>query len=213
MGKQPQFPQDERDRKDLENLIGRIQRHLPLEKWGFRLSYVSRDSIKVVFDSEWCRFKVSLYGGRYPQASEEELTIYYGRLHAPDIDPFMIWNGEVCHCWHASSPLIFFFLERYSPEDAVNYFWVNVPGISQYWQSEKGTQLRETYPAEFGFSIEALAWQRYGKSLFELFDLRRPDLWQQYRVFLREFYKLKNWQSRPRGPKEVLPNPPPWMIY
>jgi hypothetical protein len=34
-------------------------------------------------------------------------------------------------------------------------------------------------------------WQYYGKRLFELFDLRQPDLWQEYREFLKEVYDIK----------------------
>jgi len=34
-------------------------------------------------------------------------------------------------------------------------------------------------------------WEHYGKRLFELFDLRQPNLWEQYRGFLKEFYDIK----------------------
>ena len=92
MRKQPQFPENERDRKNREELIERVQSHLPIAKWGFSLSHVSLDSNEVIFDSEWCRFSVFLYSGRYPMLSEEELRIRYGRtrqIHIP------IWNGMV----------------------------------------------------------------------------------------------------------------------
>ena len=210
MRKQPQFPEDERIRKYREKLIERIQSHLPLAKWGFSLSYVGLDSNKVIFDSEWSRFKVSLYGGRYPMPSEEELSIDYGRLHAPDTYPYMEWNGEQCYCWHRS-PEIFFFLEGYSPKDIVDKSWDFVPAIKQYWSFGEGANLRISHHSEFVLKLEALIWERYGQRLFELFDLRHPELWEQYRKFLKEFYKHKNWQpeSAKRG---WIPRPPPWFV-
>jgi hypothetical protein len=94
----PQFPEDEHIRKSREELIERVQSHLPIAKWGFNLSFVSLNSNTVIFDSEWCRFYVNLYSGRYPMPSEEELRIEYGRLHAQDTHPYMEWRGEQCHC-------------------------------------------------------------------------------------------------------------------
>ena len=34
-------------------------------------------------------------------------------------------------------------------------------------------------------------WDCYGENFFELFDLRHPDRWVQYREFLKEFYNIK----------------------
>ncbi|MFN8383045.1 MAG: hypothetical protein U0V02_13955 [Anaerolineales bacterium] len=211
MRKQPQFPEDERIRKNREDLVERVQSHLPIAKWGFSLSYVSLDSNEVIFDSEWCRLSVYLYGGRYLMPSEEELRIRYSRLHAPDTYPYMDWNGEQCHCWHVSHYLLAFFLEGYLPSEVVDKSWGLVPVIGQYWQSGEGTQLRRDEPAEFGFNIEAMIWERYGQRLFELFDLRQPELWEQYCQFLKEFYKHKNWQPRPLSKGET-PRPHPWMV-
>jgi hypothetical protein len=36
--------------------------------------------------------------------------------------------------------------------------------------------------------MHAAIWEQYGMRLFELFDLRRPDLWEQYRTWLRARY-------------------------
>src|SRR5210317_121476 len=35
-----------------------------------------------------------------------------------------------------------------------------------------------------------IIWEHYGQSLFDLFDLRQPELWKEYRVFLKEYYQL-----------------------
>lgn len=123
----------------------------------------------------------------------------------------MEWNGEQCHCWHRS-PEIFFFLEGYSPKDIVDKGWDFVPAIRQYWSSEEGSDLRISYHSEFVLKLEALIWERYVQRLFELFDLRHPESWEQYRQFLKEFYKHKNWQpeSAKRG---WTPRPPPWFVF
>lgn len=207
MRKQPQFPENERDKKNREELIERIQSHLPLAKWGFSLSYVGLDSNEVIFDSESCRFSVYLYGGRYPMPSEEELRIQYGRLHAPDTYPYLESNGAQCYCWHDVRFLCLFFLEGYSPHK-VEADWAYIPFLEDFERSDEWNQL---YPAQRGFRTQALIWERYGKRLFELFDLRRPELWEQYRQFLKEFYKYKNWQpeSAKRG---WIPRPPPWLV-
>ncbi len=210
MKKQPQFPEDERIRKEREELIERVQKHLPIEKWDFTLSYVSPDSNEIIFDSEWCRFSVYLYGGRYPIPSEEELRIRYGRLHAPDIYPYMVWGGEKCHCWHRS-PELFFFLEGYSPKDIVDKNWEFVPAIRQNWSSEEETDLRRRHHSEFVLKLEALLWERHGQHLFELFDLRCPELWEQYRQFLKETYNNKNWQPQPLR-KGQTSKPLPWLV-
>ena len=44
---------------------------------------------------------------------------------------------------------------------------------------------------EWTAEMHKAIWQYYGNRLFELFDLRRPDLWQQYREFLKEVYDIK----------------------
>jgi hypothetical protein len=203
----PQFPEDERVRKNREELIERVQSHLAVVNWGFSLSFISLNSNEVIFDSEWCRFSVSLYGGRYPMPSEEELRIEYGRLHAPDTYPYMEWNGEQCRCWHDIRFLCLFFLEGYSPNE-VEKDHALIPFFKEYERSDEWNQL---YPAERIFRTQTLIWKRYGQRLFELFDLRHPELWEQYRQFLKEFYEHKNWQPLPLSKGET-PRPHPWVI-
>lgn len=209
--RRPQFPANQNLEKSRRDLIDRIENHLQVTSRGFHLSYVSQTSNKVIFDSKWCRFKVYLYGGRYPMPSEEELYISYGRLHAPDEEPYMMWNDQECHCWHDIRFLCLFFLEGYSPQD-IDSEYSSVPFENEYQESEHGSQLRKDNPAEFGFRLQSLIWERYGQRLFELFDLRHPDLWQQYQEFLAEYYKLKNWQPLPLGKGMSSPVPSPWMI-
>jgi hypothetical protein len=44
---------------------------------------------------------------------------------------------------------------------------------------------------ELTLAMHKSIWKTYGQNLFELFDLRRPDLWEQYRKFLKEYYDIK----------------------
>ena len=36
---------------------------------------------------------------------------------------------------------------------------------------------------------QAMIWEHYEQRFFELFDLRRPDLWDDYIGFLKEYEK------------------------
>jgi hypothetical protein len=38
-------------------------------------------------------------------------------------------------------------------------------------------------------------WEYYGQRLFELFDVRRPELWEQFAHFIKEFHKIKRSNS------------------
>jgi hypothetical protein len=44
-------------------------------------------------------------------------------------------------------------------------------------------------------SKHSILWAHYNGKLFELFDLRRPDLWEAYREFLKEYYALLGLKS------------------
>jgi len=210
--KKPKLPEYalQRIKKSQEELIERSEQRLRLTQRGFRLSYLIPETVGVIFDSEWCRVRIGLFHPG-PSPRDDELYFSYGRLHAPNDKSYMEWNGEQCHCWHNSHYLLLFFLEGYAPSDAVGKSWDSAPVIGTYWRSEEGSQLRRDERAEFVFKLEALIWERYGQRLFELFDLRRPELWEQYRQFLKELYEHKNWQpeSAERG---WIPRPAPWLV-
>lgn len=186
--KKPQLPEYalQRIKKSQEELIERSEHYLNLTQRGFRLSYLATESVKVIFNSEQCRVKIRLYHPG-PSPRDDELYFSYGRLHAPDVYPYMTWNGEECECWHDIRFLCLFFLEGYSPHEVKSNF-DSVPFVRKYEQSEEGSRLRRDEPVEFGFRLQSLIWERYGKRLFELFDLRHPELWEQYRAWLKARY-------------------------
>jgi hypothetical protein len=167
------------------------QNVLPLERWGFKESYRSTKEECLIFDSEWCRVKF-VWGG-WELYTGYHMSMDYGRLHAPSDAVSMIWNGEECRCWHGltgTSPVLDF-LDGLSPQESSNFHGLP-PAIEQYVQSELWETLdKQKRHPESTARMHALIWERYGTRLFELFDLRRPDLWEQYRQWLRAHYVAK----------------------
>ena len=49
---------------------------------------------------------------------------------------------------------------------------------------------------ERSLKLHAAIWTQYGLPFFELFDLRRTELWEKYTVFLKEYYRLSYEESR-----------------
>lgn len=182
----------EEDRKQIGNpheYMAQLARNILLiEKWGFKESYRSGKDIRLIFDSEWCRVKFvwsgwELYAGY-------QMSIYYGRLHAPSDAQTMIWNGEECRCWHPLTGMssVLDFLDGLLPQESVNSHGFP-PVIKEYMQSEICKQLEKQHRhPESTVRMHALVWERYGTRLFGLFDLRRPKLWEQYRAWLKARY-------------------------
>ncbi|GAB4505836.1 MAG: hypothetical protein Fur0043_28360 [Anaerolineales bacterium] len=90
----------------------------------------------------------------------------------------MLWEGEKCKCWlHPSLDSLLEFIN-------VN-FKLQKPSYSN---------LRESFQGEFrdnihlSLAFEAEIWKHYTPELFYLFDLRRPELWEQYRAWLKVRY-------------------------
>jgi hypothetical protein len=75
---------------------------LPLEKWGFQLTYKDFDpsfvSRTLIYDNEACRVKIEYYLERWKR--EDYIEVRYGRKHASNTEGTIVWQGEECHCWH-----------------------------------------------------------------------------------------------------------------
>src|SRR5574341_1011867 len=177
---------DERDVDPIEEMTRVAQRFLDVSTWGFMESYRSAKPSKLIFDSEWCRLKFVWDGWDY--LGGNTISIYYGRLHAPNEKARIIWNGEECHCWHDFDHALLF-LDGRTPADAARLIYSH-PITSPFYEEEFRQKFRRRQP-EWLVQMHMTIWQHYGKQLFELFDLRRPDLWEQYRQFLKEFYDIK----------------------
>lgn len=171
-----------------------LVKYFDFESLGFRQSFIQPKRYPIfIYDSEWCRIKFSFDSSGDQHDHSTHLHVYYGRLHAPGDDSFMVWNGEKSWCWHRVEHALNF-LDGLSPE-AASRVWYNPKVKEQYRQSDLAKELSKISPAEWAAGMEAEIWKQYGKRLFELFDLRRPELWKQYSGFIQEFHKIKKSES------------------
>jgi len=197
---------DKSNEKKGQALIQRIEDKMNFEQWGFRRTHSNFPSyLRVIYDSEWCRVKFIYTRGRFPDPSLDEFSIDYGRLHAPNDQATMTWQGQQCNCWH-NNRLVLFFLDGMTPQEIME--WEKDGGWlckfkEQYRQSEPGKEMISSELwAEHWILSEAATWQQYGQRLFEVFDLRRPDLWEEYNKFHSEYHRLKGTQP----PSERIAN-------
>ena len=163
---------------------------LPLEKWGFQLTYKDFDlsfvSRTLIYDNEACRVKIEYYLERWKQ--EDYIEVRYGRKHASNTEGTIVWQGEECHCWHMIQWHVIRFLEGKSVEEAKKEFLIPPGYIQEYKDSVEGRELLKKWGPEYSLKIESLIWERYGAQLFQLFDLRDTRLWDRYYEFNKEYY-------------------------
>ena len=173
----------------LQTFITYVERNLSLKKWSFHKSTLIPKELTVIYNSEFCRVKFTLRGSDYGPLYAS--FIHYGRLHAPDNEPYMIWKGEKCPCWHFDSntlKLTLPFLEGLSPQKIAME-------NAEFWQSRENSL--GAYPAdriEYPLILHSKIWERYGEKLFSVFDLRQSALWEEYSIFIYEYKKA--WHKR-----------------
>jgi hypothetical protein len=184
------IPYEERIDDPCGEMAHLAERFLPLKKWGFDETYRSSKDGRLILNSQWCRVKF-LWSGWEAQVGNS-INIFYGRLHASNDHQVMAWNKEDCYCWHGlTGREVLNFLDGLSPQEAV--FQKGFPQIimqfrkSELWKNLAGKRCQP----ELTVKMNAVVWEYYGTRLFELFDLRRSDLWEQYRKFLKEYYDIK----------------------
>ena len=172
-------------RLDIVTVVDLVTRSLPLSDWGFTES-AKMDSY-VIYNSEWCRIKFVIEKDR----AKDYLHAYYGRLHALDNEWVMKWTGEKYYCWHThpfETQLALEFLDDASPQEAYKRSQAPLPFFQDYHNSEFAKSISNI--EERSLKLHSLIWKQYELRFFELFDLRHPNLWKQYLVFLKEYYKL-----------------------
>ena len=193
--------------KEYNDLVNLVERCLDFRRWGFNRSYSSpldKPFPYVIYDSEWCRVKFKHFGGDYGD-QWSEMHIYYGRLHAENDESLMIWNDEVCWCWHSIERYALNFLDGLSAEDAGEL--KHEPRVMQEFRnSEIGKAI---HGPEWVARRHLVTWEYYGQRLFELFDLRHPDLWEQYRSFLTNVRVVEDENDKKRKfPRIKIPGHP-----
>ena len=181
-----------------EALLQAIEGTLDMKPWGFVCNYKNfneTSSLVTIYDSQWCR--LSFRFSRQQFSHHDELSVEYGRLHAPNEKAYLVWESEECHCWHnIIEPLLF--LDGLTPLQAMEQSKIqrkSPPIVESFRQSEVGQKLYKEYAPQAVLAMHGRIWEHYGQRLFELFDLQRPDLWEKYRAFVREYYRLIGMES------------------
>ena len=187
-----------------EDMARIARKYLSLDRWKFKESVRLREIKfpKIIYDSEWCRVNFS-WGGM-EMFSGYTINIFYGRLHAPSDDKYMIWNGEKCYCWHDISTALNF-LDGRSPKDIAGRNYGRPRVMEQFVQSEVGQSLKDRrFQPEWLARMHAAIWDDYGNRLFELFDLRQPELWEKYRNFVKSLYDLEGRSPNIKPPLDSI---------
>ena len=191
-----QKEQIESHRHMAEELSTLLEGILDFKKWGFQQTYthiVPGFLPHIIYDSELCRVQFSYTGGDYQRYI---IKIYYGRLHASNDKFKMTWNGVDCRCWHYVNNALNF-LDGLSPQEAINQ---SPHVIESYKQSELGRKLERDNEVEWMIRMHSSIWEHYGERLFEIYDFRKPDLWERYTMFQREYSKLTGVTPYPGEP-------------
>jgi hypothetical protein len=183
------------------------QTYLDLEIWGFkenaRLTELSNtQGPAVIYDSQWCRLRIEFAEWAPPyQTTTYAIHIYYGRLHASNERSTMVWNGEECWCWHSGSKELHF-LDDQTPE----YTAKDTHSHELFRKYREIAQSKDPHHELIKWEMmkHAYVWEHYAPRLFELFDLRRPDLWEQYRKFLKEVYDIKGRRPNIKPPLDKV---------
>jgi hypothetical protein len=68
--------------------------------------------------------------------------------------------------------------------------------VRNFKQSQHGDELLKEYPPKSSIVLQSTLWKTYEKKLFELFDLRRPELWNKYREYLKEYYRIMGLKTK-----------------
>jgi hypothetical protein len=187
----------------LPELIDLIERFLPLNKWGFRMSaqcviysgklnsvliaenYYGLGYPIVFYDSEKCRIQVE-----YAWSSREyerSIHIQYGRLETPDDAKTLLSNAQKTDyhiLWHSVFCALDF-LDGLSPQEAKKAKHPRL--LSEFERSDvaKGIKSEPEKDALFHATI----WETYGQRLFDIFDTQNKDLWEHYSMFVNEFFR------------------------
>lgn len=177
---------DERNVDPIKEITQIAQNNLQLHLRGFTESYRSSNPGTVIYDFKWCRLNI-IWGG-WDYSVGNNINIRYGRLHAVNEKATMIWNGEECRCWHrVEHPL--HFLDKRTPIETANLNYSH-PLIKPFHEEEFRQKFYHRQP-ELVSQIHLAIWQHYGQQLFDLFDLNQPELWLQYKQFLKEVYDIE----------------------
>jgi len=185
---------------EFPKLIEMFNKHLDFKHWGFELihSGVFPQYLPyIVYLSNQCQIRFRWEQDR-PYESPA-ISVSYGRLHAPIDQYIMAWNEVQCYCWHEIGKALNF-LDGLSPSDTTNREF-RLPHIMREFSQ---SSLAPGPEQEYLIKMHSYIWAHYGQRLFDLFDLRRPDLWNEYRSFLKQYYIHRDEHNKLKG---ISPSP------
>ena len=164
--------------------IDLIEECFKFKEWGFHKHYsgsVPNAMPIIVYESSQCRIRFT-WEISTSYRDPEFMRIQYGRLHAPNDKDVIEWNNGKCYCWH-DVRLALLFLDGLTPQEA------NKEGtpvlMRDYYEIAKNKGWRS---AELQARLHASLWIHYKQRLFDIFDLRSPDVWNQYANYVKEYY-------------------------
>ena len=172
---------------------------LNLKGQGFQENHRSEKLGKLIYNSEWCR--ISLIWGGWDQAGGNSMHIRYGRLHAPNEKTTMLWQDDECRCWHELD-YVLHFLDGRTPAEAAELDVIHSI-TDPFYETEITQKFRRQQP-EWIATMHKSIWEQYAQRLFDLFDLRQPELWQKYQEFLKEVYDIQGRDSDIKPPMDKV---------
>jgi hypothetical protein len=186
-----------------------IERQIDFGRWGFHLAYAGARptaDVILVYQSPLCRVRFGYARGRFAareaklgQGVEEEAFYEYGRLHAPDSEDALTIDGKKNVAWHYP-PLLLNYLECRDGRASLDEVAAapQLPFAKDRIRQEAQARGPSTWPETWASRI-AVTWDLYGEHLFEVLDVRRPELWEGYRTFrkvLWEAIKKREYQTQ-----------------
>jgi len=185
---------------DYPALVQSVEKYLEYNRWGFSIVYtgIIKEQPKnilrpsVIFQSEFCKVKITSMRDRVYDSPE--IHVAYGRLHAPMDQYLMEWNGQSAHCWHyLIIEHTFDFLDGISPSESLSK-QSSFPKIyKDFYNSDEN---KKWIPSKRVCKLHSIIWKHYGQRLFDLFDLRKPNLWVNYQKFVKEIYLLRDGKEK-----------------
>lgn len=195
----------ERAKQEYQDFVGLINQYLDLERWGFVQTYSRGNLVDawpvIIYDSQWCRVKLHYDVRDHGNYREREASVWYGRLHAPSEGVFINSSGKEARCWHGIYYYVLNFLDGLSPQEIVDGKGQDPRIIHEFDRSALSWVMPDEYLIAYAIKelrLHNMIWAHYGQKLFELFDVRNPELWDKYVQFHHEIERLKyeDWKTK-----------------
>jgi hypothetical protein len=127
----------------------------------------------------------------------------------------MLWKDKKCRCWHdVSLPL--FFIDGLIPSEVIDKTQKKSKQpdvLERFRQSDLFRRIQHEFGSgKIPITKHSYIWENYGVRLFQLFDLRNPELWQKYSDFLKEYEELADEHSRHKGIVPIPIDPPRYDV-